>query len=51
MNYGYIKVASAIPRVKVGDCQYNIHEMEQIIARAEGQGIEIMVFPELGVTG
>ena len=50
-NYGYIKVASAIPSVKVGDCQYNIAEMEQQIVRAEGQGVEILVFPELSVTG
>lgn len=51
MNYGYIKVASAIPGVKVGDCQYNLNEMEQMIVRAEGQGVEVIVFPELSVTG
>ena len=51
MNYGYIKVASAIPHVKVGDCQYNLREIEQIIARAEGQGVEVIVFPELSLTG
>ena len=51
MNYGYIKVASAVPRVKVGDCQYNLKEIEQMIARAEGQGVEIIVFPELCLTG
>lgn len=51
MNYGYIKVASAIPSVKVGDCQFNLQETEQMIARAEGQGVEIIVFPELSITG
>lgn len=51
MNYGYIKVASAIPSVKVGDCQFNLQETEQMIARAEGQGVEIIVFPELSLTG
>lgn len=51
MNYGYIKVASAVPRVKVGDCQYNLKEIEQMIARAEGQGVEVIVFPELCLTG
>ena len=51
MNYGYIKVASAVPSVKVADCMYNIQEMEQMIVRAEGQGVEIIVFPELSVTG
>ena len=47
MNYGYIKVASAIPSVKVGDCKVNLQEIEQMIARAEGQGVEVRVFPEL----
>ncbi len=51
MNYGYIKVASAIPSVKVGDCQFNLQEIEQMIARAEGQGVEVIVFPELSITG
>lgn len=51
MNYGYIKVASAVPSVKVGDVQHNTNEIEQIIARAEGQGVEVIVFPELSLTG
>lgn len=51
MNYGFIKVATAIPSVKVGDCQHNLQETEQMIARAEGQGVEIIVFPELSMTG
>ena len=51
MNYGFIKVASAVPRVKVADCAYNVREMEQMIVRAEGQGAEIIVFPELSITG
>ena len=44
-------MASAVPRVKVGDCQYNLKEIEQMIARAEGQGVEVIVFPELCLTG
>ncbi|MBQ0072843.1 MAG: NAD(+) synthase [Prevotella sp.] len=51
MNYGYIKVCSAIPSVKVGDCQYNLQETQQMIVRAEGQGVEVIVFPELSLTG
>ncbi|MBR2184203.1 MAG: NAD(+) synthase [Prevotella sp.] len=50
-NYGYIKVAAAIPPVKVGDCNYNVSEIEKMIVRAEGMGIEVIVFPELSITG
>ena len=51
MKYGLVKVASAVPTVKVADCVSNIKEIESQIAMAEGQGAEIIVFPELSVTG
>ena len=44
MNYGFVKVASAIPSVKVADCRYNILQIESLIAQAEGKGIEVVVF-------
>ena len=50
MNYGFIKVASAVPSVKVADCKYNVEQIEQQIILAEGQGVEIIVFPELSLT-
>ena len=51
MKYGFIKVAAAVPTVKVGDCGYNLQQMECQIAQAEGKGVEIIVFPELSITG
>lgn len=51
MQYGYIKVAAAVPSVKVADCLYNVRQTETLIAQAEGRGVEIIVFPELGLTG
>lgn len=51
MQNGFIKVAAAVPAVKVADCEYNIQQIENIIAKAEGKGVEVIVFPELCVTG
>lgn len=51
MNYGIVKVASAVPVVHVADCAQNIKEIESLIVLAEGQGAEIIVFPELCITG
>ena len=51
MNYGYIKVASAIPSIKVGDVGHNLQQTQVAIAQAEGKGVEIIVFPELSLTG
>jgi NAD+ synthase (glutamine-hydrolysing) len=50
MNHGFVKVASAIPFVKVADCQYNVEQIESLIVQAEGHGVEIICLPELSLT-
>ena len=40
-----------MPSVRVADCEYNLQQIENIIAMAEGRGVEVAVFPELCVTG
>lgn len=50
MTDGYIKIAAAIPRVKVADVSFNITEIENLMTRAEGMGAEIVCFPELSIT-
>jgi len=40
-----------VPGVKVANCQYNLQQIETAVAMAEGKGVEIIVFPELSVTG
>ncbi|WP_297676926.1 NAD(+) synthase [uncultured Bacteroides sp.] len=51
MNYGYVRVAAAVPRVKVADCKFNAREIEKEIIIAEGKGVQIIAFPELCITG
>ena len=51
MKHGFIKVAAAVPAVKVADVEYNIQQIESLIAQAEGRGVEVLVFPELCITG
>lgn len=51
MKYGFITVASAIPSVRVADTKYNIQQIERLVGEAEYRGVEIVVFPELSVTG
>ncbi len=49
-NFGFVKVAAAIPSVKVADCQYNAEQIISQIDEAEQGGMEIIVFPELSIT-
>ena len=37
MKYGFITVAAAIPGVRVADTDYNVKQIENLIAQAEGK--------------
>lgn len=51
MKHGFIKVAAAVPFVRVADCRYNVARIESMILDADKQGVEIITFPELCITG
>ena len=51
MKYGFINVAAAVPAIKVADIDYNVMQIESLMAQAEGKGVEILVTPELCITG
>lgn len=50
MNYGFIKVAAAVPHVQVADCSYNIGQIESLMRQASEKGVQLIAFPELSVT-
>ena len=51
MKYGFVRVAAAVPAVKVADCKFNAQQIETQIAIADGKGVQIIIFPELSITG
>lgn len=51
MKFGFVKVAAAIPSVKVADCLFNAQQTEKQITQAEEKGVQIIIFPELNLTG
>lgn len=51
MKFGFIKVAAASPLVQVADCFYNIQQIEGLMRKASEQEVELIVFPEMSVTG
>ena len=46
MKYGFIKVATAIPALKVADCKYNAEQIIAAINSVSGEGVDIILFPE-----
>ncbi len=51
MDFGFVRVAAVVPRVKVADVNANIAEICRLAEDAERQEVSIAVFPELSVTG
>ncbi len=50
MNYGFLRVASVVPRVKVADCRFNAEQICILAKSAADKGAKIIVFPEMSVT-
>lgn len=48
---GFIKVAAATPRVAVADCVTNAKRIGTLICQAAEEGVSIISFPELSITG
>lgn len=50
-KYGFIRVAAAVPKMRVGDIDYNISQILEFAKKASAQGSLFTVFPELSITG
>ena len=51
MRDGFVRVAAASPDLRVADAKFNASQMLEEIRRAEKQGVNLLVFPELSLTG
>ena len=49
--YGYIKVAAVSPKIKLADPLANAKTIATAMRDADKQGVGIVVFPELAITG
>ena len=47
----YIRIACAVPSVRVGDVTKNVEDICRRIREADEKGADLMVFPELALTG
>jgi NAD+ synthase (glutamine-hydrolysing) len=50
-THGFLRVAAAVPTLRVADCAYNSDRMLEMLDRAEREGVALAVFPELCITG
>jgi len=50
-NLGFVRVAAAVPMCHVADVAANVKEVKQQITEAIEEGVEVLCFPELTMTG
>ena len=50
-DYGFFRVATAIPTVRVADVEYNLKQHIDLIRQAHSEGVQLLTFPELSLTG
>ena len=46
-----MRVGAAVPLLKVGDCTYNMEQTELLMQDAASKGVQMLCFPEMGITG
>ncbi len=51
MEFGFLRVAAATPKVYLANCKKNAEEIVKNIFDAEKEGASAVVFPELSITG
>src|SRR5580704_11048132 len=50
-THGFLRVAAASPDLRLADCPFNADRTLALMARAEDRGVNLIVFPECGLTG
>ena len=50
-DFGFVRVAAAVPALHVADCRQNAQEVKRQISEAIEEGVEVICFPELTLTG
>ncbi len=51
MKDGFLRIASATPKIKVADCMHNAQAIIEHAKQAAAKGASMIVFPELCITG
>jgi NAD+ synthase (glutamine-hydrolysing) len=49
--FGFLRVGAACPPVRLADPEGNVTEMLRLVATAQERGVQVLLFPELCLTG
>ena len=50
-NLGFVRVAAAVPKMKISDPDYNVREILELVGRAARDKVAVLVSPEMSIAG
>lgn len=50
-SFGFVRIGTAVPKMRVGDCAYNARKIIELMDKAQQDMVAVLVFPELCITG
>ena len=50
-SHGFVRVAAAVPRMRIGEPEFNAERTLELAARASREHASVVIFPELGISG
>ena len=50
-EYGFLRVGAVSNKLEIANVEYNVKEILECVKTANNEGVEILVFPELSLTG
>jgi NAD+ synthase (glutamine-hydrolysing) len=50
-RHGFVRVAAAVPQLRVADTRFNAGRTIDLMHRAADESVDVVVFPEMGLTG
>ena len=51
MYNGFVRIAAAVPQLRVADCAFNVEQIISLAKQAEDERVQVVCFPELCITG
>lgn len=50
-DLGFLRLGAAIPELRIANVSFNIGAIVELIQKAKNEGVQILAFPEMAVTG
>jgi NAD+ synthase (glutamine-hydrolysing) len=50
-DLGFLRIGAAVPALRLADVDFNVNAIVSIIRKAREQGVQVLTFPEMAITG